>query len=92
MMTFTQLADKARDQLTLATGLKTVLISASFKDEQGWHVLMDMLEMKRIPDSTDVLGFFEVLLDDDGNMLKFHRKKTHLRADIIEDEEGDYGN
>lgn len=85
-MTFVELADMARDQLTKVTGLTPVLISATFKDDRGWHVLMDMLEMKRIPDSTDVLGFYEVLLDEEGNMLKFKRKRSHLRADPVGDE------
>ncbi len=85
-MTFVELAESARSQLTVVTGLKPVAISATFKDDQGWHVLMDMLEMKRIPDSTDVLGYYEVLLDEDGNMLKFKRKKSHLRAEPVDDE------
>ena len=43
--------------------------------------------MSRIPPATDVLGDYEVLLDDDGNMLRFERKQTRLRGEPMEKEE-----
>lgn len=88
-MRFLELADRAKEQLAEVTGLKPVTVSAAFKDEQGWHVSLDMLEMRRIPDSTDVLGDYEVLLDEDGNLLRFERKRTRLRGEPMEEEEGE---
>jgi len=85
-MTFIELAERAREQLTTVTGLKPVVVSATYRDDQGWHVLIDMLEMKRVPDSTDVLGYYEVLLDEEGNMLRFKRKRSHLRSEPVEDD------
>ena len=86
-MSFVELARQAKEQLAQVTGLKPVVVSATFKDEHGWHVFLDMLEMKRIPDSADVLGYYEVLLSDDGDMLKFRRKRSPLRCQPVEDEE-----
>ena len=85
-MTLLELTEQAKDHLARATGLKPVLVSGTFKDEQGWHVFMDMLEMRRIPDSTDVLGYYEVLLSDDGAMVNFRRKRSHLRQESVEEE------
>ncbi|MDP2726545.1 MAG: gas vesicle protein GvpO [Dehalococcoidia bacterium] len=84
-MTFIELAERAKEQLTTVTGLKPVLVSATFKNDEGWHVFVDMLELRRIPDSTDVLGYYEVLLDDNGNMLQFKRKRNHLRGESVEE-------
>jgi hypothetical protein len=81
------LAERAKSQLAEVTGLKPETVSRAFKDEQGWHIEMDMLEMSRIPPATDVLGDYDVLVDEDGNMVKFERKRTRLRGEPIEKEE-----
>ena len=83
------LAERAKTHLAEVTGLKPVTVTGASKDEQGWHIALDMLEMSRIPPATDVLGDYEVLLDDSGNMLRFQRKRTRLRGESVENEEGD---
>lgn len=82
-----ELAERAKSQLAEVTGLKPVAVTGSFKDEQGWHIALDMLEMSRIPTATDVLGDYEALLDDNGNMLRFERRRTRLRGQPMEKEE-----
>ena len=88
-MNMKELVERATSQLEEVTGLNAETVSAAFRDEQGWHIALDMLEMSRIPTATDVLGDYEVLLDDDGNMLRFERKKTRLRGVPMEEEEKD---
>lgn len=86
-MQMTDLLERAKVQLAEATGLKPITVSGAFKDEEGWHIRVDMLEMSRIPSATDVLGDYEVLLAEDGSMLKFERKRTRLRGQPMEEEE-----
>jgi hypothetical protein len=43
--------------------------------------------MSRIPPATDVLGDYKVLVDEDGNMVKFERQKTRLRGEPMDDKE-----
>ena len=86
-MDMKELAERAKSQLAEVTGLKPVTVTGTFKDEQGWHITLDMLEMTRIPTATDVLGDYEVLTDENGNMLKFERKRTRLRGEPMEKEE-----
>jgi len=86
-MKMKELAERAKGQLAEVTGLKPVTVTGTFKDEQGWHISLDMLEMPRIPPATDVLGDYEVLVDENGNMLKFERKRTRLRGEPMEKEE-----
>ena len=86
-MNMTELAERAKSQLAEVTGLKPITVTGSFKDEQGWHITLDMLEMSRIPPATDVLGDYNVLVDDNGDMLKFERKRTRLRGEPMEKEE-----
>ena len=86
-MDMRELAEQAKSKLAEVTGLKPITVTRAFKDEQGWHIALDMLEMSRIPTATDVLGDYEVLLDDSGNMLRFERKRTRLRGEPLEKEE-----
>ena len=78
--------EKAKSELAAVTGLKPVSVIQTFKDDQGWHVRVEMLEMSRIPPATDVLGDYEVVLDADGAMLRFERKRTRLRGEPMEEQ------
>ena len=78
--------EQAKRQMEDATGLKPETVTSAFKDEEGWHVGVEMLEMTRIPTATDLLGNYEALLGDDGTLLKFARRATRLRGDVMEEE------
>ena len=83
-MDIKKLAERAKSQLAEVTGLKPITVTRTFKDEEGWHITLDMLEMSRIPTATDVLGDYDVLVDENGNMMKFERKRTRLRGEPME--------
>lgn len=82
-----ELIEGAKRQLADSTGLKPAGVTRACKDDQGWHVGVEMLEMARIPTATDVLGDYEVLLAEDGCMVRFERKRTRLRGDSMEKEQ-----
>ncbi len=84
-MEMTELAEKAKNALAGLTGLKPLTVTRTFKDDLGWHIGVEMLEMSRIPTATDVLGDYETLLAEDGTMLKFERKRTRLRGDTMQE-------
>ncbi len=84
-MELPQLLERAKKQLANVTGLKSVTVTRALKDEEGWHVGVEMLEMSRIPPATDLLGEYETLLNDDGDLLRFERKRTRLRGEPREE-------
>jgi len=86
-LAMTELAERAKRQLAEVTGFKPVAAVGSYRDAKGWHVSVDMLEMARLPDSTDLLGTYEVDLDEEGSMVKFEKKRTHLRGVPYEEEQ-----
>ena len=51
------------------------------KTEEGWVVSLEALERRAIPDTMDVLGLYEVRLDNEGNLLSFDRKKLRKRGE-----------
>jgi hypothetical protein len=48
--------------------------------DDGWKVTMEMLEMRRVPNSTDLLGCYEVTLDGDGDLLEYRRTRRYARG------------
>lgn len=83
----TDVAERAKQQLAQVTGFQPVAVVASYRDAKGWHVSVDMLEMARLPDSTDLLGTYEADLDEEGNMIKFEKKRARLRGEPYQQEE-----
>ena len=81
------LAERAKEQLAEVTGFSPVAAVGGFKDEEGWHISVDVLEMARLPESTDIIGTYEVVLDPEGNMVKFEKKRSRLRGESYEMEE-----
>ncbi|PJH75485.1 MAG: gas vesicle protein [Anaerolineae bacterium CG_4_9_14_0_8_um_filter_58_9] len=84
MKTALEIAQRAKEQLAQLTGLTPETVSALSKDEQGWHVTVDLIELKRIPESTDVLATYGVVLDEAGNMLSYQRTRRYYRGEITE--------
>ena len=78
------LAERAKEQLAEVTGFNPVAAVGGFKDEEGWHISVDVLEMARLPESTDIIGTYVVSLDPEGNMVKFEKKRARLRGEPYE--------
>lgn len=85
-LAMTDVAERAKRQLAEVTGFKPVAAIGSYRDAKGWHISVDMLEMARLPDSTDLLGTYEVDLDEEGNMVRFEKRRAHLRGVPYEEE------
>jgi Gas vesicle synthesis protein GvpO len=49
-------------------------------DGSSWHASVDVLELARIPNSTDVLAIYDVQLDDQGTLLGYKRTRRFLRG------------
>jgi Gas vesicle synthesis protein GvpO len=80
-------ASQAKKHLSDMTGLKPVTITSIHPGNGGWQVWLELLEMSRIPAATDVIGEYEVDLDDDGGLLGFERKGMRLRGQANDDRE-----
>jgi hypothetical protein len=50
----------------------------------GWKVMLEVLELRRIPDSTDVLGSYEVAVDEQGELIAYHRVRRYPRNQVEE--------
>ena len=78
----------ARD-LTLAakatvedlTGNETETVSALQSDGENWLVTVEVCELERVPNTTDVMASYVVQLDDAGGLLGYRRERRYLRGE-----------
>ena len=78
----------ARD-LTLAakatikdlTGFEPETVSALQWDGETWLVSVEVSELARIPNTTDVMATYVVQLDDGGGLLGYKRERRYLRGE-----------
>ena len=85
-MKTSEVAEVAQKELAKLTKLEPSGIKGVSKDEEGWHVTVEMIEKKSIPDAMDLLALYEVILDDEGNVLKFERGVLRKRLDTGKEE------
>ena len=83
-MNANEIVIKAREEFA-GLGKKSADGIAGFsKTEEGWSILMEAVERKGIPDTMDVLGLYEIHLDNEGNLLGMNRKKLRKRGETQE--------
>ena len=55
------------------------------KNGSEWTVTVEVLELERVPNTTDVLGIYEVTVDKDGELTGAHRTRRLVRGQVGED-------
>jgi len=75
----------AEKEVAALTKLESTGVKRIFRDEEGWHATVEMIEKKSIPDGMDLLALYEATLDGEGNVLKFERGKLRKRVDTGEE-------
>ena len=81
MINCNDVVGKCRDEFTGLTKMPVNGITGLARDEGKYVVSLEVLERKAIPDSMDIIGVYEVRMDDEGQLLSFERKRLRKRAD-----------
>jgi gas vesicle protein GvpO len=86
-----KVAVQARRQLSEITGMEAESVSSLRPGEDGgWTLIVEVLELSRVPSTDDVIGSYEVQVDEDGELLEYRRIRRYPRskADEIPPEGG----
>ncbi|KAB1924659.1 gas vesicle protein [Micromonospora noduli] len=67
-------------QLVELTGREPSVTTSLEATEDGWLVGVEVVEARRIPNSIDLLGLYEVELDVEGNLLGYRRLRRYQRG------------
>ena len=54
-------------------------------EDGGWTVSVDVVELSRVPPSTDLLATYEVTLDPDGGLTDMTRARRYVRGQADEE-------
>lgn len=76
------IARRASEALAEQTGLHPEKVVGVAKNDTGWQVSVDVVELRRIPDSEDVLATYAVDLDEQGDVVGYHRARRYLRGQV----------
>ena len=79
-MTGTRAAAEAARQLLELTGREAEGVTGLSRVDDGWRVQVEVVEVRRIPDTTDVLALYEVDVDGEGQLLGYRRLRRYARG------------
>jgi hypothetical protein len=80
-----QAARRAAQQVLDLTGHEPENVVSVASDGDGWEVGVEVVELHRIPDTTDVMAVYEVTLDGDGDLVSCQRGRRYHRGSTEED-------
>lgn len=70
---------RAKEYLWQMAGQRCEMVSALQRTDNGWSITLEVVELERIPRTTDILGSYTVDLDDAGDLLGCERVRRYYR-------------
>lgn len=83
----TEIRDRVRSDASRLIGHPfDALVAVQRRDESSgdWRVVVEVVERKAVPDTQDILGRYEVELDDSGEFVAYRRVNRLHRGDTNE--------
>jgi hypothetical protein len=77
-------ARRAADEVLKLTGRQPEHVVSVAKQDDAWHIGLEVVELQRIPDSADILGVYEVTLDTRGELVTCTRERRYIRGSTEE--------
>ena len=77
-----QAVSKAREALSELTGRPVEGVLGIDRENGKWVATVQVVELARIPNTTDVLGDYETVLDANGDVVSYHRKRRYHRGQV----------
>ncbi len=79
------IAERAKGELSRVTGLDADHVSSVLLESDGWHVTVDLIELRRIPAATDVLAAYEAVFTPAGILMSYRRTRRYFRDQMLEE-------
>ena len=79
------LQTKVRDVASDVVGHPLSGITAVDRDGDDWVVAVEVIERSSVPDTQDILGRYEITLNEDHTVTGFRRTDRYRRGDTEQD-------
>ena len=80
-----QIRNKVRNIAEDVVGYPLSGILAIDREDEGWRVAVEVIERSSVPDTQDILGRYEISLDDDRTVTGYRRTHRYRRDDMEQD-------
>jgi hypothetical protein len=80
----TRIVRRAVEQVRELTGRPVEGVLGLERVDDGWVVTLEVVELRRVPDSTDVLGSYAVGVDTRGELQEYRRTRRYYRSQVEE--------
>ena len=77
-----QAISSALEQFEVLTHLEPIGTTGVRREEDGWSVLVDVVELERVPVTTSVMATYRVDVDADGELSGFERLRRFTRGAV----------
>jgi hypothetical protein len=76
-----RLGERVMNSLAKLVGCPTEGVTGFRRTDEGWVLTVEVLEVERVPETTDVMASYQVETDRDGGIVSFDRRRRYLRAE-----------
>lgn len=81
-LTIRRVGQIALEEVADLVGCPAEGVTGIRKGNDGWVVTVEVLEVGRVPETTDVLASYDVHVDTDGDVTEYKRLRRYLRAQV----------
>jgi hypothetical protein len=79
-------AQRAQRELAEITGLTPQGVTELEQYDDGtWKVTVELLELSRVPETDDIIGSYEVDVDEDGELIGYRRFRRYARSHQLDE-------
>ncbi len=80
--TILEIGMKAKGVIEELLDKKAESVISATKEENEWKVVIEVLERRAVPDSQDLIGRYELRLDENKELLGYDRIVLRRRTDL----------
>jgi len=73
---------RAKAHLAELTGNAAEGLSSLTRTRDGWRVVLETVELERIPHTTDIMASYAIDLDARGELMGYQRIARYYRSDV----------
>jgi hypothetical protein len=79
-LTAAQAGLRGLEEIADLTGKEPEGVTGVERDEDGWKITVEVVEDRRIPSSSDILGTYQTLIGPDGELASYRRIRRYSRG------------
>ena len=72
----------AKEHLAELTGNVAEGLSSLTRTRDGWRVVLETVELERVPRTTDIMASYAIDLDSQGDLMGYQRIARYYRSDV----------